>query len=99
MESSKGEELELTRVSRDDMGAYLCIARNSVPPQVSKRVLLHVHCESNGRVCVYVCACVCVYVCLCVCVCECNDNNNNNNNNNNSKISKVSLIICTVRLG
>ncbi|MPC96556.1 Lachesin [Portunus trituberculatus] len=25
------------------MGAYLCIARNSVPPQVSKRVLLHVH--------------------------------------------------------
>ncbi|CAL4176799.1 unnamed protein product, partial [Meganyctiphanes norvegica] len=38
-----GEELELTRVSRDDMGAYLCIARNNVPPPVSKRILLHVH--------------------------------------------------------
>ncbi|XP_050698516.1 lachesin-like isoform X2 [Eriocheir sinensis] len=43
VESWEGEVLELTRVSRDDMGAYLCIARNSVPPQVSKRVLLHVH--------------------------------------------------------
>ncbi|XP_071544091.1 lachesin-like [Panulirus ornatus] len=41
--SWEGEILELNRVSRDDMGAYLCIARNSVPPQVSKRVLLHVH--------------------------------------------------------
>ncbi|XP_045586284.1 lachesin [Procambarus clarkii] len=41
--SWEGETLELNRVSRDDMGAYLCIARNTVPPQVSKRVQLHVH--------------------------------------------------------
>ncbi|ROT69558.1 putative lachesin, partial [Penaeus vannamei] len=39
----EGEELKLQRVSRDDMSAYLCIARNTVPPQVSKRVVLHVH--------------------------------------------------------
>ncbi|XP_068218541.1 uncharacterized protein [Palaemon carinicauda] len=41
--SWEGEKLTLRRVSRDDMGAYLCIAQNKVPPQVSKRVLLHVH--------------------------------------------------------
>nr|XP_053627361.1 lachesin-like [Cherax quadricarinatus] len=41
--SWEGETLEVNRVSRDDMGAYLCIARNTVPPQVSKRVQLHVH--------------------------------------------------------
>lgn len=27
------------------MGAYLCIASNDVPPAVSKRVFLHVHCK------------------------------------------------------
>lgn len=27
------------------MGAYLCIASNDVPPAVSKRVSLNVHCE------------------------------------------------------
>lgn len=27
------------------MGAYLCIARNEVPPAVSKRVYLRVNCE------------------------------------------------------
>ncbi|XP_066973911.1 lachesin-like [Macrobrachium rosenbergii] len=43
VQSWEGEALTLRRVSRDDMGAYLCIAQNKVPPQVSKRVLLHVH--------------------------------------------------------
>ncbi|XP_017878233.1 lachesin-like [Ceratina calcarata] len=38
-----GEKLELTRVDRRQMGAYLCIARNDVPPAVSKRVYLRVN--------------------------------------------------------
>lgn len=29
----------------EDMGAYLCIASNGVPPSISRRVLLHVNCE------------------------------------------------------
>ena len=29
----------------DDMGAYLCIASNSVPPSVSKRIIVHVNCK------------------------------------------------------
>ncbi|XP_047740258.1 lachesin [Hyalella azteca] len=37
-----GDELRLTSVSRTHSGAYLCIASNSVPPSVSKRVMLEV---------------------------------------------------------
>ena len=33
------------KVRREDMGAYLCIASNDVPPAVSKRVYLMVQCE------------------------------------------------------
>jgi hypothetical protein len=32
-------------VSREQMGAYLCIASNKVPPSVSKRIKLVVECE------------------------------------------------------
>lgn len=35
----------IPRVNRLDMGAYLCIASNGIPPSVSKRVMLIVHCE------------------------------------------------------
>ncbi|KAF5299032.1 hypothetical protein FQR65_LT09495, partial [Abscondita terminalis] len=38
----EGETLELTRISRLDMGAYLCIASNGVPPTVSKRIKVSV---------------------------------------------------------
>ncbi|KAJ8984271.1 hypothetical protein NQ317_009755 [Molorchus minor] len=38
----EGEKLELTKISRLDMGAYLCIASNGVPPSVSKRIKLSV---------------------------------------------------------
>ena len=41
-----GDTLEIHRVRREDMGAYLCIASNDVPPAVSKRIYLHVQCES-----------------------------------------------------
>ncbi|XP_037939426.1 lachesin-like [Teleopsis dalmanni] len=37
-----GEVLPLTKVSRNEMGAYLCIATNGVPPSVSKRIILDV---------------------------------------------------------
>jgi len=41
----RGEVLELMRISRTEMGAYLCIASNDVPPAVSKRITLTVECE------------------------------------------------------
>lgn len=39
------EILNLTKVTRSEMGAYQCIAANGVPPTVSKRLMLHVHCK------------------------------------------------------
>lgn len=44
----EGVSLELTRISRLDMGAYLCIATNGVPPSVSKRIKVSVDCEYFG---------------------------------------------------
>lgn len=41
----ESESLELNRISRLDMGAYLCIASNGVPPTVSKRIKVSVDCE------------------------------------------------------
>ncbi|CAH2003722.1 unnamed protein product [Acanthoscelides obtectus] len=38
----EGEKLELIKISRLDMGAYLCIASNGVPPTVSKRIKVSV---------------------------------------------------------
>ncbi|XP_071530945.1 lachesin-like [Panulirus ornatus] len=37
------EQLHLTRVKRSDMGPYLCIAKNGIPPSVSKRIMLKVN--------------------------------------------------------
>ncbi|XP_024937931.1 lachesin isoform X2 [Cephus cinctus] len=39
----EGETLELTNVVRQEMGAYLCIASNGVPPTVSKRYTVNIH--------------------------------------------------------
>ena len=41
--------LRLQKVSRRDMGAYLCIASNGVPPSVSKRIELKVQCKYDER--------------------------------------------------
>ncbi|KAJ9600602.1 hypothetical protein L9F63_026259, partial [Diploptera punctata] len=38
-----GETLLLNSVQRSDMGAYLCIANNGIPPPVSKRFMVEVH--------------------------------------------------------
>ncbi|XP_053959813.1 lachesin [Anastrepha ludens] len=41
--SIEGSNLTLWQVSRESMGAYLCIASNGIPPTVSKRVLIAVN--------------------------------------------------------
>ncbi|KAH0820103.1 hypothetical protein GEV33_002688 [Tenebrio molitor] len=41
--SIDGPVLNITRVSRQQMGPYLCIASNGIPPSVSKRIMLIVH--------------------------------------------------------
>ncbi|XP_073992989.1 neurotrimin-like isoform X3 [Rhodnius prolixus] len=41
--SVEGPVLNITKVNRLHMGAYLCIASNGVPPTVSKRIMLIVH--------------------------------------------------------
>lgn len=45
VESFLGSSLKLMRLERRQMGAYLCIASNDVPPAVSKRVSLSVQCK------------------------------------------------------
>ncbi|XP_076676384.1 lachesin isoform X2 [Andrena cerasifolii] len=50
VDSQSGEKLELTRVDRRQMGAYLCIAKNEVPPAVSKRVYLRVNFPPSAKV-------------------------------------------------
>ena len=43
----RGEVLKMRKVKRGQMGAYLCIASNDVPPAVSKRIILNVNCEDD----------------------------------------------------
>ncbi|XP_063215990.1 lachesin-like [Bacillus rossius redtenbacheri] len=42
-ESFSGEVLTLWKLERSQMGAYLCIATNDVPPAVSKRITLNIN--------------------------------------------------------
>ena len=44
----RGEVLQLHKVRRRDMGAFMCIASNNVPPTVSRRVSLSVNCKYNS---------------------------------------------------
>ncbi|GBM22081.1 Lachesin [Araneus ventricosus] len=46
----EGEYLNISQVSREDMGAYLCIAANGVLPSVSKRIILQVNFRPKIRV-------------------------------------------------
>ncbi|XP_059081716.1 protein amalgam-like [Tigriopus californicus] len=43
VERVEGTDLILNRLTRADMGAYLCIASNGIPSPVSKRIMVHVH--------------------------------------------------------
>jgi hypothetical protein len=45
VKSYEGETLFLNAIQRTDMGAYLCIASNGIPPPVSKRFVVQVQCE------------------------------------------------------
>ncbi|XP_016840239.1 neurotrimin isoform X2 [Nasonia vitripennis] len=40
VQSVEGSQFNLTKVNRQHMGPYLCIASNGVPPTVSKRIIL-----------------------------------------------------------
>lgn len=53
-----GMHLKMQHVQRTDMGGYLCIASNGVPPSVSKRFDVQVMCKYNSSM-----SCIClVYV-------------------------------------
>ena len=41
----RGSALSLYKIRRNDMGAFMCIANNGVPPTISKRIVLNVNCE------------------------------------------------------
>ena len=45
VEQWSGADLRLVNVRREQMGAFMCIANNNVPPAVSRRLLLTVICE------------------------------------------------------
>lgn len=45
VESYNATNLHFWRLDRKQMGAYLCIASNDVPPAVSKRIALNVNCK------------------------------------------------------
>ncbi|GJQ87219.1 hypothetical protein Trydic_g288 [Trypoxylus dichotomus] len=41
--SFRGDALRLSKITRFEMGAYLCIASNGIPPAISKRIVVNVH--------------------------------------------------------
>lgn len=47
VETYDGPILTIPRVTPDDFGAYLCIAKNGVHPASSKRVVLNVQCKKK----------------------------------------------------
>ena len=53
MKEWDGTELPLTSVKREQMGAFMCIARNNVPPAVSRRIVLNVHCKFKTIILVF----------------------------------------------
>lgn len=45
VDTYNGSMMHFWRLDRRQMGAFLCIASNDVPPAVSKRIILNVNCE------------------------------------------------------
>ena len=50
----RGEVLYLHSITRSEMGSYMCVAKNGVPPAVSKIVQLNVNCKYSHFI-VYQC--------------------------------------------
>ncbi|XP_074115531.1 dpr-interacting protein lambda [Cotesia typhae] len=50
VKSLEGETLNLTGIMRNEMGNYLCIASNGVPPTISKRYNVQVHFQPTTKV-------------------------------------------------
>ena len=46
-EEVSGAEIQLHKVTRSEMGSYMCIATNGVPPAVAKTVQLNVNCKPS----------------------------------------------------
>ncbi|XP_014216864.1 lachesin-like [Copidosoma floridanum] len=44
------EDLNLTKIKREEMGVYNCIASNGVPPSISKRITVDVHFQPEIQV-------------------------------------------------
>jgi hypothetical protein len=40
----EGETLSLIRISRLDMGIYVCTASNGIPPAASRRIAVNINC-------------------------------------------------------
>lgn len=49
MKAVEGERLSLSGVQRSDMGGFLCIASNGIPPSVSRRYDVQVNCKYRIR--------------------------------------------------
>lgn len=47
--SYQGEILKLQKITRNEMGTYMCIASNGVPPTISKRITVNVHCKYDPQ--------------------------------------------------
>lgn len=46
----EGSDLIIIKVSRLNMGTYLCIANNGIPPNAVRKVMLHVHCKYSFKI-------------------------------------------------
>jgi hypothetical protein len=60
-EKFEGNRLMIPDVSESDMGGFLCIASNKVPPAMSKRVFMFVQCKLTHDAVVDDATSICVF--------------------------------------
>ncbi len=44
----EGEVLRFSKISRLDMGVYVCTASNGVPPAASRNIMVNIHCKHQS---------------------------------------------------